>query len=159
MTTREEFSEMVADVVWSMARGGGAEAASCSDAVMSAWDAQAAEVERLRWEMCRERQDAYLANKRKLDDATATLRDEVERLRAEVEAARTGVPLTQENAPWAWVVEASVSARSLFFDEPVIAMRALWRLERGIWSTRDEDFCLTTEQMVELGATVLAWRK
>lgn len=75
MTTREEFERLVRKVIYDPYMGK-KEMRRAADAIIAAWDAQAAEVERLRAEV-----------------------------EAERDALRTGVPLTAENAPRARVVE------------------------------------------------------
>jgi hypothetical protein len=68
---------------------------------------------------------------------------EVVRLRAEVDALRTGDGLTRENAPRAWVAACDGMA---------------WIADRdgGWWH---HNACWRTDVMCMRGATVLAWRK
>lgn len=148
MTTREEFERLlrqyrrlVVENLRSVDTDDRMEA-SAHCAVMSAWDERAAEVAHVKAE-------ASTA----LDQATQDL----EAARAQLDALRTGVTLTADNAARARVVETHTSARAFIFGLPDNGGGALWRFQHGLWRTPDEPLCLTTEQIVELGATVLAW--
>lgn len=171
MTTREEFelsTEHLVGAAVDMCRGLGDDVALDNEraAVMAAWDAQAAEVRAARTEMYRSRQDAYWA-RRDVQEIGMALRSEMERLRVVKDENRelrtrvvrlyaerirlgdaqaTGVPLTQENAARAWVVDG--------FDWNV------WVLDSdGAWRTHLHAGVLSAEALLTIGGTVLAWRK
>jgi outer membrane murein-binding lipoprotein Lpp len=78
--------------------------------------------------------------------AWATLAAEVERLRSDVDALRTGVPLTAENAPRARVVETR--------EWPGLWVPSL--RSDGYWE-RPSGLPVTTGTLIARGATVLAW--
>lgn len=148
--TREEFGKVLAGLVSAVADArtlSGVDAAErAASEVMAAWDAQAAEVARLRAEVEALRGDGG-TDVAALRAQEFLLRAHVERLRAEVEALRTGVPLTAENAPRAWVIRDNTGEVHV----PASA-RSCWVTSRG--------YVESTGNLIELGgATVLAWRK
>jgi len=184
MTTQEEFAELLVDVAFPDKAG----EFNAVERAMDAWDEQARQLRDARTQMYRARQDAYWARQHAHDMTTerariedALVRERRRRMSAEgladerklllqeawaheqslmgeLERLCTGAPLTAENAARARVVETHTSARAFVFGLPNTGGGALWRFQHGLWRTRDEDVCLTTEQMVALGATVLAWK-
>ena len=79
---------------------------------------------------------------------------EVERLRAEVEALRTGVPLTAENAPRA----SLVGYKGMILEQhEFLPGKFGWALQVGFRPGVDP--YAPAEFLVARGATVLAWRR
>lgn len=92
----------------------------------------------------------------KLDVASQALLDAFNEMHEKVEALKVGVPLTLENADRVRVVE--VPAGSLHGGFPVDGFYA-WHSGAGLWSRHTGmPWYATTEQVVGMGATVLAWR-
>jgi hypothetical protein len=142
LVTREEFMQKV--IIYSLrvcdvvGRGAPEKVADdAQDDIMRAWDAQAAEVERLRAEV-----EGTAAVVKHLKIAI----DVMEKARIE---ERVGVPLTAENAPRARVVEC---------DGDVMVASG----PRGRWWVptlcADND-SWNVDDVIASGATVLAWRR
>ena len=138
--TREEFEEVVKSYANAAYR-------FRFDAVMSAWDAQAAEVERLRAEVEEREADMHARIRSGYDRTVADAwRAKVAEVEAERDALRTGVPLTADNAARARVVEAG----------------CLWlpTIYHGRFcASHDTSKTAEVDDLIARGATVLAWRK
>lgn len=171
MTTREEFDQLVCDHVDAVVNAVTGHPAHRDDdgprthtALLAAWDALHAEVERERMrlaacgvvaqadtpdssararDMLPEYRSASCDDVARMVDNLMDARERVAALHAEVERLRTGVPLTAENAPRARVVECGHCA--------------FIRGDDGSWGCNGWE--VDVDYLLVIGATVLAWRK